>query len=107
MAPTEQIYDVATGETVVVAVNRIEISVISIPQSLRMAQVLVYLHNKGLLQQVEAAIANMGPVAQIRFQREVNCNRYDELVLGIQQLLGWSDAEMDTMFIEADSAPLT
>lgn len=79
----------------------------AIPQTIRMAQALVYLENKGLREQVEAAVAGMGTIAQIRFQREVNCNRYDELVLGIQQLLGWTDAEMDTMFTEADSAPLT
>lgn len=84
-----------------------EPQLLTIPQTIRMAQALVYLENKGLREQVEAEIAGMGTIAQIRFQREVNCNRYDELVLGIQQLLGWTDAEMDAMFIEADSAPLT
>lgn len=97
----------AVRVTAVVAGSDPAVPIPDIPQTIPMVKALVYLHSKGKLEQVVAAINGMGTIAQIRFQREVNCNRYDELVLGIQQLLGWTDAEMDAMFTEADSASLT
>lgn len=54
-----------------------------------------------LLDDVEAAIDTMGASAKIEWEYALEVKRTYSLVAAMQQLFSWSDAEMDTFFVEA------
>ena len=60
----------------------------------------------GLLDRVNAIIANLpgdqGCAAQIEWSKAANVHRDHPLVAMVQQAFGWTDAEVDALFIEAD-----
>ena len=61
----------------------------------------------GLLDRVNAIIANLpgdqGRAAQIEWSKAANVHRDHALVAMVQQAFGWTDAEVDALFVEADA----
>ena len=71
------------------------------PQEIEMAQAELELLDAGLLDDVESAIETMGRAAQIEWRRRRTVKRYNEFALAVQGMLGWSDEQMDDLFIRA------
>ena len=75
--------------------------VISVPEQVEMAQARLALLQAGLLSAVEAAIPNMGQAAQIEWEYRSYVRRDNVLVNEVKTLLGWTDQQMDELFVLA------
>jgi hypothetical protein len=83
-----------------------ELSVIPpIPTSVTMWQARHALLNAGLYAQVEAALQAMpgdnGQRARIDWDYAANVKRDFPLIIGMQQMFGWTDEQVDALFISA------
>lgn len=78
---------------------------IPVPASITMRQARRCLYDRGLIDQVDAAIAALPEPerthAQIDWERSSAVERYRGLVLLVAQGLGLTDAQLDELFIEA------
>lgn len=74
------------------------VSVVRVPQSCSMAQMRQALFDKGKLTEVDAAIVDMGGMAAIQWEYETVVRRNHELVIAMQQLLVWTDKQMNELF---------
>lgn len=72
-----------------------------VPQSVTMRQARLQLLAIGKLTDVETAVAGMGAEAQIAWDYSSMVERDHALVVPMQQLLGYTDAQMDELFIAA------
>jgi hypothetical protein len=72
-----------------------------VPQSITPRQCRLQLLTMDVLDDVEAALSQMGRAAQIEWEFANEVLRDNVLVDGIQQLLGKTDTEMDEFFIDA------
>lgn len=64
-------------------------------------QARLALSNAGVLPIVETAIVAAGSSTQLAWDRAGYFRRLSPLVLGMQAVLGWTDVEMDDLFIAA------
>jgi hypothetical protein len=92
--PTEVTWPIAPNNPDYVAVTRI-------PVRVDMAQMCLALLHYEKLADVEVAISTMPTTAQIVWQREISVRRDHELVLAMQQLFAWTDAQVDELFVLA------
>ena len=77
-----------------------------VPASVAMWQARDELIERGLLDAVNGALASIADPterlrAQSKFEYSSTLRRDDPLLLQMRQALGWSDAELDDMFISA------
>lgn len=72
-----------------------------IPRTVSMRQAEQALHAAGLLEQVEAVIAAASKPAQIDWARATEINRDWPLLLELQPVLGWTDEQLDALFLAA------
>jgi len=72
-----------------------------VSQSVTMRQARLQLLAIGKLAEVDAAVAGMGAAAQIEWEYATEVQRSNQLVMGIQALLQWTDEQLDTYFREA------
>ena len=72
-----------------------------VSQSVTMRQARLQLLAIGKLAEVDAAVAGMGTAAQIEWEYATEVQRSNQLVMGIQALLQWTDEQLDTYFREA------
>lgn len=79
---------------------RDEMSVRSV-KTVSMAQARQQLLVLGVYDQVNSAISSMTQSAQIDWEYRTTVDRSYSLVAQMKELLGWSDAEMNTYFAEA------
>lgn len=70
-------------------------------RAITMRQARLQLLAIGKLAEVDAAVAGMGTEAQIEWEYATEVQRSNPLVAGIQQLLEWTDEQLDTYFREA------
>ena len=73
-----------------------------VPRTVSMRQAEQALHAAGLLEQVEAVIAAADRSAQIDWKRATEINRDWPLLLQLQPVLGWTDQQIDDLFIDAN-----
>lgn len=79
------------------------ITVTGVPQAVDMVKAEVYFIRIGVAGQIKAAISAAGAEAQAIWARSRTIQRHNPLMIQIATLvLGWSDAEIDQHFIEAD-----
>ena len=74
---------------------------VAVPQSVTMRQARLQLLVLGKLAEVETAIAAMGDSAKITWEFSSVVERNNPLVAPMQQLFGWTDEQVDEMFIAA------
>lgn len=55
----------------------------------------------GLLDQVEAAVANADPITQLAWAEALGFERQSPAILGIAQTLGWTAEQLDGLFSQA------
>ena len=72
-----------------------------VPQQVTMRQARLELLERGLLDDVEAAIAAAGRAAQIEWEYATTVERSHPVIAAVQQQQGLSDADMDDLFREA------
>ena len=76
------------------------------PMAVSMRKAQRELLNRGMLDTVENAINSLegveGRIAQIEWRTATTVERHSPVVLMIANLLGLTDEEIDTLFIEAD-----
>ena len=72
-----------------------------VPQQVTMRQARLELLERGLLDDVEAAIAAAGRAAQIEWEYATTVERGHPVIAAVQQQQGLSDADMDDLFREA------
>lgn len=72
-----------------------------VPTSVNMAQARQQLIRLGAYETVNNSISSMSLEAQVDWEYRTSVDRSFPLVAAMQQLLGWTDAEMDTFFTEA------
>lgn len=70
-------------------------------RAITMRQARLQLLALGVLDTVSNAISSMGQAAQIEWEYAAEVERSNPLVAGIQQLLEWTDEQLDTYFREA------
>lgn len=90
-------YEVVDLDPTVVANNLDMLKI----RSVSMAQARLQLIKLGLYETVNNAISSMSLEAQVDWEYRTSVDRSFPLVAQMQQLLGWTDAEMDTYFTEA------
>ena len=73
----------------------------AIPECVSMKQARLVLLQNGLLSAVNAVILTMPEAAQIEWEFSADVHRENALVIAMQSLLGWTDAQMDDLFILA------
>lgn len=57
--------------------------------------------NTGLLDQVEAAVANADPLTQLAWAEALGFERQSPAIIGIAQALGWTSDQLDGLFAQA------
>ena len=72
-----------------------------VPQSVTMRQARLQLLATDNLATIDTAISTIGAAAQIEWEYATEVQRSNPLVAGIQQLLEWTDEQLDTYFREA------
>ena len=72
-----------------------------VPQSVTMRQARLQLLSIGKLADVDAAVATMGTEAQIAWDYSIVVERNHALIAPMQALLGYTEAQMDELFISA------
>lgn len=55
----------------------------------------------GLLDQVEAAVANSDPITQLAWAEALGFERQSPAILGIAESLGWTAEQLDELFAKA------
>lgn len=70
-------------------------------RTVSMRQARLQLLAAGVLDDINSTIATMPQAAQIEWEYATEVQRGNPLVAGIQQLLQWTDEQLDTYFIEA------
>lgn len=73
----------------------------AIIQSVTMRQARLQLLAIGKLADIEAAIASMGDAAKITWEFSSVVERNNPLVAPMQVLFGWTDEQMDELFVAA------
>lgn len=75
----------------------------SVPQSVTPFQAKAALLQSGLLDDVEALIANPAtdPLVKLAWNTALAFERESPSILGIANALGWSDSDLDTLFVTA------
>lgn len=77
-----------------------------VPEAVTMRQARLYLLSKGRLQDVEAALDALPEpqrtAANIEWEYSQEVQRHNTFVNMLAPILSWTDADLDTMFIEAD-----
>jgi hypothetical protein len=74
-----------------------------VPQAVDMVKAEVYFIRLGVLATIKAAVAAAGAEAQAIWARSKTIQRQNPLMLQIaHQVLGWTDAQIDYHFTEAD-----
>jgi hypothetical protein len=84
----------------VVALSEEELAA-RVPSVVEMAQARLALLNEGSLDTVESNIASMGPAAQIEWEYRTTVRRDNALVAAMKAQLGWTDEQLDNLFIAA------
>lgn len=74
---------------------------IPVPNKVSMRQARLQLLASNQYETVNSAISTMGSAAQIEWEYATEVIRTNPLVAAMQQLLGWTDEQMDQYFIEA------
>lgn len=74
-----------------------------VPQFVEMTQARLALLQAGLLDDVDAAVTAMGGAVKIEWEYRLTIRRDNPLVLAVKNALGWSDQQMDDLFILAGS----
>jgi len=82
-------------------VEAVPVPTVVVPQSVTMRQARLQLLAIDKLTDVETAVAGMGAEAQIAWDYSSMVERDHALVVPVQQLLGYTDAQMDELFIAA------
>ena len=72
-----------------------------VPSVVEMAQARLALLNSGLLDTVESNLASMGQAAQIEWEYRTTVRRDNALVVAMKAQLGWTDEQLDNLFIAA------
>ena len=75
------------------------VQVQSIPTSLTMAQARIALLDAGLLDTVEAGIAQMPRAAQIKWEFAATVDRSDSLTQALAAALGLTEPQLDALFV--------
>lgn len=82
-------------------VEAVPVPTVVVPQSVTMRQARLQLLAIGKLTDVETAVAGMGAEAQIAWDYSSMVGRNHALVAPMQALLGYTEAQMDELFIAA------
>lgn len=72
-----------------------------VPSVVEMAQARLALLNSGLLDTVESNLASMSQSAQIEWEYRTTVRRDNALVAAMKAQLGWTDEQLDNLFIAA------
>jgi hypothetical protein len=75
----------------------------AVPTSITMRQARIYLLRAGFLDAVNAAVNAAGGEAAITWEFSSEVERGNPLVASIGAMLGWSAAQLDTMFLDASA----
>lgn len=80
---------------------------VTVPQRVTMAKAHIALRRQGRLDAVKAALAAMpgdaGEEARLQFEFEPYVHRHAPLVKAMARALAWTDADVDALFVLADS----
>jgi hypothetical protein len=74
---------------------------ITIPTSVTMRQARLQLHTLGIYDAVNNAVSGMSIAAQIEWEYAATVDRDNTFTQQMIQMLGWTEAEADTYFVEA------
>lgn len=74
---------------------------VPVPQSVTNAQARLVLLQSNQLDAVETAVRSMSREAQIGWEYRPIIHRNNPFVIEAQAAMGWSDAELDELFIQA------
>lgn len=77
------------------------VSVIAVPQSVTPLQATRALFQSSFLDAVEAAVAAADRETQLAWAKATAFERNSPFVLGMQTALGWTDEQLDSLFILA------
>jgi len=72
-----------------------------VPWVVEMAQARLALLSAGLLDTVESNLASMSQSAQIEWEYRTTVRRDNALVAAMKTQLGWTDEQLDNLFIAA------
>lgn len=100
MAPEEEAAFLADQ-----AAMRAQIAANAVPRSVSMRQARLALHGAGLLDDVEALIAQQPTAVQIEWNYATDVHRNRDLVLSLGAALQLSDAQIDALFVQARAIP--
>lgn len=75
--------------------------VVVVPQVISMRQARLALHGAGLLDDVEAAVAQADKTVQIEYEYATELHRQWPTLLVLATALGLTDAQLDALFIQA------
>jgi hypothetical protein len=84
-------------------VPKVVVIIITIPQSVKMRQARLALHQAGKLETVEQNIQLLDKPAQIEWEFAETVERSSPLVTKLSELLNMSTAEVDQLFISAST----
>jgi hypothetical protein len=73
----------------------------NVPKSVTMRQARLALLEAGLLETVNAALANAPEAAQIEWEYAMTIEKDNPLIVGLVETLGLSDEQLDQLFINA------
>ncbi len=90
-----------TGETTEYQDDAPSFPVNQVPVQITMRQARVYLHRAGYLDAVNTTVNSTGGEAAITWEFSSTVERNNPLVTSIASILGWTDSQLDTMFVEA------
>ena len=96
-APDESWAEISEQELDVIRESR-RVSASYIPTSLTMAQARIALLDAGLLDTVEAGIAQMPRAAQIKWEFAATVDRSDSLTQALAAALGLAEPQLDALF---------
>jgi hypothetical protein len=74
---------------------------IQVPASVSMRQARLALASAGLLDAVSSSVSAGSQNVQIEWEYATAIDRYWPTLLSLQLALGWSDAQMDALFVAA------
>jgi hypothetical protein len=80
-----------------------QLPAVPIPQSVTPLQATRALLQAGFLDDVETAVAAAGRETQLAWAKATAFERNSSFVLNMQAALGWTDAQVDSLFVLADS----
>lgn len=95
--------DYATEEISVDDVEVVDFLKQKVPSSVTPYQAIQALNSAGKLTQVESAIAVSDKMTQYAWSRATSFDRDSAIVAALTQAFGWSDTDLDNLFISAAS----